>query len=337
MIASPSRRGSRRPLSASVAWACLALATLGSTCEAPPSATGHEGRDEASASAGVSSSSSSSLELPALPAGTSCGRNADCPSEQVCVEASCRHRRTSVAGEILASSAQSLASAGDWDGAIATYRSAIEAFQATHAPVPAEVVCEQAALMLSTATDPEHREAGAVQADACFRASLPGFAPREEVRRAVARLRFQGLDVALFDDDEPAARFFTQEQSAPTVDAIELEAHITAEDLPGLEDVRAQLASDDAHRAMAECFIQDWEIRHEREARGALVLRYSTRMRDMGTYDAFTPELVAEKTSPGEDGFEPCLARALSATLTAPRAGRVVSWQAPLEVGARIH
>jgi hypothetical protein len=59
-------------------------------------------------------------------------------------------------------------------------------------------------------------------------------------------------------------------------------------------------------------------------------------MRDMGTYDAFEPELLVEKTTVAEDGFEPCVARALSANLTPPRSGRVVSWQAPLEVAAHV-
>ncbi|GAB4208575.1 MAG: hypothetical protein OHK0013_27120 [Sandaracinaceae bacterium] len=270
------------------------------------------------------------------PTGTTCGGRDDCPSDQVCVESRCRHRSTSVAGEILASSARGLIEAGDWEGAIQAYSDAMAAYQRANAPVPAELLCESATLMLSTATTPEAREAGAVRADSCFRASLPGFGPREEARRAVARLRFQGLDVSLFDRPEPAERFFTQAQSAPTVDAVVVSATLTGDAQPGLDQVREQIAADAAQRAIAECFIQDWEVHHERRATGSLVVRYSTRMRDMGTYDTFEPELLVEKTTVAEDGFEPCVARALSANLVAPRSGRVVSWQVPLEVAAHI-
>lgn len=270
------------------------------------------------------------------PTGTTCGGRDDCPSDQVCVESRCRHRATSVAGEILASSARALAEAGDWEGAIQAYTDATEAYARAGAPPPAELLCESATLMLSTATTPDAREAGAARADACFRASLPGFGPREEARRAVARLRFQGLDVTLFDRDQPAERFFTQAQSPPTVDAVAVTATMAGDEQPGLAQVREQIDADAARRAVAECFIQDWEVRHERAATGSLVVRYSTRMRDMGTYDAFEPELLVEKTTVAEDGFEPCVARALSANLVAPRSGRVVSWQVALEVGARI-
>ncbi len=270
------------------------------------------------------------------PTGTTCGGRDDCPSDQLCIESRCRHRATSVAGEILTSSAHALAEAGDWEGAIQAYTEAAAAYQRANAPVPADLLCEHATLLLSTATTPEAREIGAVRADACFRASLPGFAPREEARRAVARLRFQGLDVSLFDQDQPAERFFTQAQSPPTVDAVVVEAAITGDEQPGVVQVREQIDADAARRAIAECFIQDWEVRHERSAAGSLVVRYSTRMRDMGTYDAFEPELLVEKTTVAEDGFEPCVARALSANLVAPRSGRVVAWQVPLEVAARI-
>lgn len=310
---------------------CAALSTIASTCQRPTDDSMLGPTSEAEAQSGPESDAT---RRP--PTGTTCGGRDDCPSDQVCVESRCRHRHTSVAGEILASSARALAEAGDWEGAIEAYSDATAAYEAAHAPVPAELLCDQATLMLSTATTPEAREAGAARADACFRASLPGFAPREETRRAVARLRFQGLDVSLFDQEAPATRFFTQAQSPPTVDAIVVEATLTGEEQGGLVDVRTQIEAEAAHRAIAECFIQDWEVHHERAAHGSLVVRYSTRMRDMGTYDAFEPELLVEKTTVAEDGFEPCVARALSANLTPPRSGRVVAWQAPLEVSAHV-
>ncbi|MBN8612185.1 MAG: hypothetical protein J0L92_16440 [Deltaproteobacteria bacterium] len=314
----------------------LALSAMAGTCDRRGSGGDPLGGTSEAEAQGLPTGAPDSEGSRRPPTGTTCGGRDDCPSDQVCVESRCRHRHTSVAGEILASSAHALAEAGDWEGAIEAYSDATHAYEAAHAPVPAELTCDQATLMLSTATTPEAREAGAARADACFRASLPGFAPREETRRAVARLRFQGLEVALFDQEQPAARFFTQAQSPPTVDAIVVEATLTGDEQGGIVEVRTQLEAEGARRAIAECFIQDWGVRHERAARGSLVVRYSTRMRDMGTYDSFEPELLVEKTTVAEDGFEPCVARALSANLLPPRSGRVVAWQAPLEVAAHV-
>lgn len=270
------------------------------------------------------------------PAGMTCAGREDCPSDQVCVTGACRYRETSVAGEILATAAQGQVEAGDWEGAIRTFDQAFEQFETAHAPVPPELLCASAALILRTATDPEARERGTRRADQCFRASLPGAREREEVRRAVARLRFEGLDTALFDRDEPAERFFTQEPSRPTIDALAIDVQLPDSEEPGAEHIREQLAGETAHRAIAECFVQDWELRHERSAQAALVVRYSTRLHDMGTYDVFEPEVAVEKTTVAEDGFEPCVARALAGAITAPRGSRVVSWQTSMEITARV-
>lgn len=268
--------------------------------------------------------------------GASCAGREDCPSEQVCVEHRCRHRETSVAGEILATAAQGQLEAGDWEGAVRTYDQAIEHFEAANAPVPPEILCGSAALMLRTATDADGRERGARRADACFRASLPGTPAREEVRRALARLRFEGLDTALFDRAEPAERFFTQEPSRPTVDALAIDVQFPDSQEPGAQQLREQLAAEAAHRAIADCFVSDWELRHERQAHASLIVRYSTRLHDMGTYDVYEPEVSFEKTTVAEDGFEPCVARALGSAVTAPRASRSVSWQTSLEITARV-
>ena len=291
-----------------------------------PTGTGEDGTE----GAGRSSAS----KMPA--SGTSCAGRDDCPSDQVCVEQRCRYRETSVAGEILATSAQAQVDAGEWEGAARTYDQAIAAFEAAHAPVPPEVLCASASLMLRTATDPAGREGGAQRADRCFRASVPGSAAREDVRRAVARLRFEGLDPALCDRPQPPDRFFTLEQSRPTVDALAIDVQFPESEEPGAAQVRAQITGDVAHRAIAECFVQDWDVHHQRTATASLVVRYSTRLRDMGTYDAFDPELVVDKTTVAEDGFEPCVARALTSALTAPRGSRVVAWQQPMEVSARV-
>jgi hypothetical protein len=270
------------------------------------------------------------------PTGTSCAGRDDCPSDQVCVDRSCRYRTTSIAGEILSTSAAAQVEAGDWEGAVRTYDQAIEAFNTAHAPVPPELLCESAAIILRTSTDAEGRERGAQRADRCFRSSLPGFPPREEVRRAVARLRFEGLDVALFDRADPAERFFTAEPSRPTVDALAIDLQLPESEEHGIEPLRAQLAGDAARRAIAECFVQDWELRHERSASASLVVRFSTRLHDMGTYDVYEPELIIERTTAAEDGFEPCVAAALPSAITFPRGARVVAWQTSLDIAVHV-
>lgn len=268
-----------------------------------------------------------------LPAGTTCAGRVDCPSDQVCVEHLCRYRETSVAGEIFASAASSAVETGDWEGAIQAYDLALERF-AEHAP--AAVICESAALILRTATDTEGRERGAARADLCFRSTLPGSPERQNVTRALARLRYEGLDPALFDRPEPAARFFTREASQPTLDALEIQVQFAAGTEPGGEQIHEQLTSEAIHRAIAECFVQDWEMHHERTAEASLTLRYSTRLRDMGSYDTYPGTLEIERTSVANEGFETCLSEALPALMEAPRGARQLQWDLPLEVRASI-
>lgn len=290
--------------------------------------------DGARATGGAARAGAGRAARPAT--GTSCMGREDCASDQVCVDRSCRYRETSVAGEILATAAEGQVEAGDWEGAIRTFDQAIERFDTAHAPVPAEILCGSAALILRTARDPEARERGARRADQCFRASLPGSPQRDEVRHAVARLRFEGLDTALFDRPEPAERFFTQEPSRPTVDALAIDVQLPESEDPGVAQVRDQLAAEAARRAIADCFVSDWELRHERSAQASLIVRYATHLRDMGTYDVYEPEVSFEKTTMAEDGFEPCVARALASAITAPRGSRTVAWQTSLEITARV-
>lgn len=270
------------------------------------------------------------------PTGTSCSGRDDCPSDQVCVESVCHYRETSVAGEILAAAAAAQVEAGDWQGATRAYDDAITAFGTR--PVPPDVLCGSAVLLLRTSADAEGRERGARRADQCFRASPPGYAPREEVARALSRLRFEGLDAALFDRIDPAETFFTGEASRPTLDALTINVVIPAdvENAPGLDAVRTTMTEEAARRAIGECFEQDWETRHERTAHANLLLRYATRLRDMGDYDTYEPELTFERTTVAEDGFEPCLAGALTNVVPTPRSGRVVAWQTSIEIDARV-
>lgn len=274
----------------------------------------------------------------ALPAGSACTGTGDCPESQVCVEAHCRHVATSASGEILATAARAQFAAGDLEGAVRTFDQAIDAYARAGAPAPPGLLCSAAQASLSTG-DAALRESAAARADACLRGSLPGDPDRASVLAALGRLRFDGIELAAFDADEPPERFFTQEPSRPTVDAIRIQLSLPDETASGWDRVREVLEGESAQRAMADCFVQDWEIRHERSAEAALVLAFSTRMRDMGDYDVFTPEIQVSQASVTQEGFEPCLAGALGAVLSAetPRSmGRVVAWQAPIEIRANL-
>ncbi len=272
--------------------------------------------------------------------GATCSGRDDCTSDQVCVDSRCRYRETSVAGEVLASAAEAQAEAGDWNGALETYEQAFRAFESAGAPVPAELACGAAELVLRTATDAEARERGARRADLCFRITVPGDPGRLAVRRALARLRFEGLEIALYDRDDPAERFFTQEPSRPTVDAVEVDVQ-----MPDLEPretashaaVRERLNSEDGRVAIAECFISDWETNHDRSATADLRMSYTTRMRDMGSYDVWEPSMAITATTAAQDGFEPCLAAALP-NLFDPenRSIRGEAWEQTVRIMARI-
>lgn len=274
------------------------------------------------------------------PAGAACSGRDDCTSDQICVEARCAYRATSVAAEVLAAAAGAQAEAGDWEGAIESYEQSFAASREHDAPVPPEVVCAAAELTLRSATDPAARERGARHADLCFRATVPGHPARQPVRRALARLRYEGLEIALFDEDEPAERFFTQEPSRPTVDVVQVEVQMP--DLEPVEPashgaVRDMLAGEDGRRSIAECFVQDWELRHESTASAELVFRYSTRLRDMGNYDVYEPLIAVEQTTTAEDGFEACLHRAIPAIFDPNnRSIRGEPWNQAIRINAHI-
>ena len=276
--------------------------------------------------------------LTALPEGTSCAGRGDCTTDQICVRNVCSYRLTSAAGEILATAARAQVDAGDLEGALRTYDQAVEAFDAAEAPVPARVVCGAAGASLRAARTPEARELAAKSADRCFRRSLPGAPERTDVQVALARLRYDGLAMGRFDRPEPADQFFSAPPTRPTVDAIDIAIDMAQQpDQPGYSELRAALQGEPARRSIADCFVQDWELRHERQASAALTLKLTTRLRDMGDYDAYEGTAEVTRTTPAEEGFEACLASALTTVLGAgPRLNRIVAWQSPFEVAARL-
>ena len=275
---------------------------------------------------------------PRTPAGATCSGRNDCTADQVCVDDRCRYRQTSAAGEVLWRAATAQVEAGDSAGATRTFGEAAAAFEAAGAPVPPALLCERASTALGVASSLDARERAVTAADQCLRSSLPGDTKRTDTARALARLRYDGLDLALLDRPMPADRYFVREPSRPTVDAVTIEMTLTEQDYPGFTAIRQALDGDEAKRAIAECFVQDWELHHERTTSAALVLRYTSRTRDAGGLETFAPELEVAQTSLAEDGFEPCCAEALTAALgPGPRLGRAVTaWQLPLSLEARM-
>lgn len=305
------------------------VAVAGTACQrrgaGAPAATGTEAGGAAARPHGAGS------------AGTTCGGRDDCTSDQVCVDHQCRFRTTSVAGEILGAAAAAQLEAGDLAGAGRTFDQALAAYEAADAPVPPEILCGAASTAIRSATSAEAREEAAKRADACFRSSLPGQPARVDVARALARLRYDGLDLDRFDRDDRNARYFSKQPSRPTIDAIEIAIDVPERDHSGFAALAEALRGELAQRAIADCFVQFWELRHERQAQASLVLRYSTRLRDMGDYDVFEPEVEVTHSSMNQEGFDVCLAGALTGTLgPGPRASRIVAWQEPFEVAARL-
>lgn len=277
-------------------------------------------------------------ELPESVAGAACSGSRECPLTQICVSNECRYRVTSITGEALAVSAHAQRLTGDLTTAERTYQEAIAAYEAGEARVPPDVACGAALAAMRDLHEPEKRENAARLSDRCFRSSLPSHAMRNEVLRSMSRLRFDGLDLAAFDAEEPAAAFFTLEPSRPTVDAVEIGIDIADTEGHGFEAVRDLLRSEEAKRSIADCFFQDWELRHEREAQASLVLGLETRLRDMGDYDVYSGVISVQQTTVTPDGFEPCVAGAMTALFeeASPRIGRSSRWQAPFDVVAQL-
>lgn len=272
--------------------------------------------------------------------GSSCLRTSDCGEARLCVAQVCQHAASSASGEILLAAGRAQGKVGDTLNALRSFTEARLAYEKMDAPVPPALYCDaaMAALLAGAASeDVAMKEQGAKDAHLCFRHTLPGDAIRATVGAALAKLRFDGLDLALFDEETPAERYFTKPPSRPTPDAIDIALELSARELPGYEALGEQLRSEDAQRVIANCFIADWELKHGRQAQANVVLIFESRLKDMGYYDAYEPTLEIKGEGEAAQGFEPCVAEALATLLgTGPKVGRVTSWKEPLQIAARL-
>jgi len=327
-----------RPASLLFALAFASALLIG--CQRRPSPTSGGGDESGSTQTDTTGASGDRAQASRRPpAGATCSGRDDCTSDQVCVEGRCRYRATSVSGEILAAAAHAQGATGDWGGAIETYQASFARFHEQDAPIPPSVVCAAAELTLRSASDPEGRERGARQADLCFRTTVPAHPARQGVMQALARLRYEGLDISLFDAEEPAERFFTQDPSRPTVDVVETEIEMPELEPPKRSHaaVSERLESEDGRRTIAECFVQDWENRHESSAMAELVIRHTTRLQDMGSYDVYVPQIEIEGSTGAEEGFEHCLAQGLPGLFDPnARGARGEPWSQAVRFHARI-
>lgn len=273
----------------------------------------------------------------ALPPGATCANVSDCSADQVCVGQICRPQRTSVAGEILAAVATEQLESGETGTALATFQEALTAFEEAGAPVPPGVLCGAANATLRSASDAQTREIGARLADGCFRNSLPGHPARAPVNETLAGMRYDGLWLAAFDAAEPEERYFTAQPSRPSADSVQVDMAIPENDGPGYEEATARFRSAEVARAIAECFISDWEQRHESSASAVLNLSYRSRMRDMGDYDAYFGQVELE--GGGSGTFEACVIGTVSASFTGEptRARRSGSWEETVRITARLN
>lgn len=308
----------------------IVLAALLSACSPAASGSIEQSNGERGASAPPRGSP--------MPAGSTCQSREDCMSDQACVDGSCRYRVTSRAGEVLAVGAKGQMEAGDYDGALATFEEAVAAFEAQNAPIPPDVACGAAIAALEAADDERTRERAAQNADRCFRNSLPGDRGRARVQEALARLRFDGLDLTLFDRESAPAEFFTREPTRPTADAIQVSIDLPESEERGFTQLREGLLGAPAREAIGACFVADWESRHERSVDANLVLEFASHLRDMGDYDLFEAVVEVSAASQTASPFETCLSERLTTVLSADRrsTGGVSAWQEAFRIEVRL-
>jgi len=273
---------------------------------------------------------------PRIP-GATCGGPSDCASDQVCLEATCVGARTSVKAELLAAAAAQQTEAGDAAGAAASYQEAIEAYEAAEITPPGAVLCRAAQSILSVTQQAEGRERAARMADRCLRQTLPGDHLRGRVIAALGRMRYDGLNLAAFDLPEPPATFFTETPARPDPNRVRVTIEVAPLESSSFAPIITALEGEAAQAAAQDCFLQDWEVRHEQQAAASFQVRFSSRLRDMGSYDAYPAELELVQQSLAQEGFEPCLSRVLPAVVELPNSlGRVVSYETTMTVSATL-
>jgi hypothetical protein len=269
------------------------------------------------------------------PAGADCEATSDCRAEQTCVDGRCRPLRTTVEGELLAAAAAEQLAAGDARASYETYVTALRAYEQASVPIPPDVLCGSAEAALSCSREEVPRELAARRADACFRGSLPADPARARVLAKLAALRYEGLELAAFDQAEPPSQFFTAPRSRPDPGAVQVRIALEGTPGPGGDEIDQRLKAAPLAQAATACFLEDWELHHQRTVEARLDLEVSSRLRDMGEYDIYEAHVAVSRTGLGERGFSPCVARALeSAFAESFRMSRIVSWRARAVVRA---
>jgi hypothetical protein len=266
----------------------------------------------------------------------------DCGRDDVCIEQHCRQTRTSAAGEVLAAAAATQVRQNQHALAVSGYTAAIDAYRKHGVNVPSDVLCSLAAASLRGASTREARELAAQHADQCLRASHPGASERTTVVHLLAEQRVEGLDPTHFDEQQPAVRFFTAEPDKPKLESVEIELDLPERDAPGFSELVAGVRAPEVRAMVSRCFIEDWERQRHNRSEASLRIKFQTRMRDMGDYDAFQPTLeVTRETAPGStlapSGFADCVMRGVEAALApGPKLNRVVAWEERLHVVAHL-
>lgn len=269
------------------------------------------------------------------PAGETCSSSKDCGSGRACVESRCQSLETSIAGELLAAAGRELYLAGDMRGAIDAYNDAFIAFERKGLVAPPDVLCEAAETAIAAGDAEIPRDQAARLVHECALSSLPFSKARTAALEALSRLRHDGLSLERLDRDAPADAYFTARPLRPTADSIAVSISINEANHQGYAEVRERLESGPLRAAAVDCFIQAWELTQAKAAEANIEVNFRSRLRDMGSYDIY--EGRAEVTELPGEGFGPCVARVVGASLgESIRVRRTLSWTMPIHVSASI-
>jgi hypothetical protein len=104
---------------------------------------------------------------------------------------------------------------------------------------------------------------------------------------------------------------------------------------PGSEEIDERLQSAPVVQAVVACYIEDWELHHQRRVEGTLPLRVASHLRDMGSYDVYEARVSFDVSSLDERAFGRCVASSLETIFAESfRMTRTVSWNASVIVRA---